>query len=86
VLVLALLGFTMDIENSDAVSDSDDGDDVGDNIEKLCAVTQAVINNNEALLYHFCFLEYEQHQFCHQEAVKRILFPRSQAFTEASQS
>jgi hypothetical protein len=56
----------MDIENSDAVSDSDsdsdDGDDVGDNIDKLCAVTQAVVNNNVALLYHLRFLEYKRHQ------------------------
>jgi hypothetical protein len=44
VLVFALLGVAMDIENSDTVSDSlDDGDDVGDNVDELCAVTQAVI-------------------------------------------
>jgi hypothetical protein len=71
VLVLALLGNTMDIENSNFVSDSDDSDDVGDNMDELCAVTKSVI----VLLYHLCFLEYEQHQFCHQEAVKQILFP-----------
>ncbi len=65
----------MDIENSNAVSDSDDGDDVGGNIDKLCAVTQAEINNNVALLYHLRFLECERHQFCHQQAVKQILFP-----------
>ncbi len=71
MLVLALLGNTMDIENSNFVSDSDDSDDVGDNMDELCAVTQSVI----VLLYHLCFLEYEQHQFCHQEVVKQILFP-----------
>ncbi len=61
----------MDIENSNFVNDSDDGDDVGDNVlDKLCAVTQSVINNNVALLYHLCFLEYERHQICHQQAVK----------------
>ncbi len=75
MLVLALLGVAMDIENSDAVSDSDDGDDVGDIIDKLCAVTQAVINNNVALLYHLRFFEYERHQFRNQQAVKQILFP-----------
>jgi hypothetical protein len=72
VLVLDLLGAAMDIENSDFVRDSDDGDDFGDDIDELCAVTQSVINNNVALLYHLCFLEYERHQFCHQQAVKRI--------------
>jgi hypothetical protein len=56
VLVLALLGVAMDIENSNGVSDSDDGDDVGENIDELCAVTQAVINNNVALLNHLCFI------------------------------
>ncbi len=74
MLVLALLGVATDIENSNAVSDSDDCDDVGDNIDELCAVTQAVINNNVALLYHLRFLEYKRHQFCHQQAVKQILF------------
>jgi hypothetical protein len=38
----------MDIENSDFVNDSDDGFDVGDDIDELCAVTQSVINNNVA--------------------------------------
>jgi hypothetical protein len=37
VLVLALLGVAMDIESSNFVSDSDDSDDAGDNIDKLCA-------------------------------------------------
>ncbi len=50
VLVLALLGVATDIENSNFISDSDDGDDVGDNIDELCAVTQSVINNNVARL------------------------------------
>ena len=59
MLVLALLGVAMDIENSNFVNDSDDGDDVGDNVDKLCAVTQSVINNNVALLYHLCFVEYK---------------------------
>jgi hypothetical protein len=49
----------MDIENSNFVSDCDDVDDVVDNIDKLCAVTQSVINNNVALLYHLCFVEYK---------------------------
>ena len=35
MLVLALLGVAMEIENSDAVSDSDDGDDVGNSIDEL---------------------------------------------------
>ncbi len=72
MLVLALLGVAMDIENSNYVSDSDDSDDVGDNIDELCAVTQLVINNNVALLYHLRFLEYERHQFHHQQAVEQI--------------
>ena len=75
LFVLALLDDAMDIENSDFVNDSDDGFDVGDDIDELCAVTQSVINNNVALLYHFRFHEYEQHQFRHQQAVERILFP-----------
>jgi hypothetical protein len=47
VLVLALLGDTMDIENSNFLSGSDDNDDVGDNTDELCAVTQSVINNRQ---------------------------------------
>jgi hypothetical protein len=39
LLVLALLDDAMDIENSDFVNDSDDGFDVGDDIDELCAVT-----------------------------------------------
>ena len=74
MLVLALLGVATDIENSNAVSDSDDCDDVGDNTDELCAVTQAIINNNVVLLYRLRFLEYKRHQFCHQQAVKQILF------------
>jgi hypothetical protein len=79
LLVLALLDDAMDIENSDFVNDSDDGVDVGDDIDELCAVTQSVINNNVALLYYFRFHEYEQHQFRHQQAVERILFPPEQS-------
>jgi hypothetical protein len=73
LLVLALLDDAMGIENSNFVNDSDDGVDVGDDIDELCAVTQSVINNNVALLYHFRFHEYKQHQFCHQQAVEQIL-------------
>ena len=47
MLVLALLGDTMDIENSNFLSGSDDNDDVGDNTDELCAVTQSVINNRQ---------------------------------------
>ncbi len=75
MLLLALLGVAMDIENSNAVSDGDDGDDVGDNTDELCAVTQAIINNNVVLLCRLRFLECERHQFRHQQAVQRILSP-----------
>ena len=44
LLVLALLDDAMDIENSDFVNDSDDGSDVGDDIDELCAVTQSLLN------------------------------------------
>jgi hypothetical protein len=81
----------MDTENSNFVGDGDGdvGDDVGDNIDKLCAVsTQSIINNHVlALLYHLGFVEYKQHQLFPQQAVKQeILFPQAQAFTKASQS
>ncbi len=44
MLVLALLGVAMNIKNSNFVSDSDDSDDVVEDIDKLCDVTQSVIN------------------------------------------
>jgi hypothetical protein len=67
----------MDIENNDFASDSDDGDDVGDDIDKLCAVTQSVINNNVALLYHLRFLKYEQHHFVINKLSNQSFFPLS---------
>ena len=57
----------MDIENNDSLGDGDAADNVGDNMDELCAVAhQSIFTNNVALLYYLSFLQYWQHQFCHQ--------------------
>jgi hypothetical protein len=64
----------MDIVTSNFLGDGDVGNDIGNNMDELCAVTQSFINNIVALLYHLCFLQHKHHQFGHQQ-VEGIPFP-----------